>query len=155
MKNIKMPASAMNIPVMEARCGTLVAPDESPPSPPSPPLPEKPPPPVPLSEGISSISSVTIVPGIALLQRLLGPWQILACGPGRLLHYFTRATCDGSTHCGMKSSAAPGTLNSYGPRYTLGYWPRKLSMGGGESVSHSRVVAFQGFLEAFGPNFKL
>src|SRR5580658_9294183 len=117
MKNIKMPASAMNIPVMYARCGTLVAPDESPPSPPSP---EKPPPSGPLSEGISSISSVTIVPGIALLQSLLSSWQIPACGPGCLLHYFARVTCDGSTHCGMKSSAAPGTLNSYGPRYTLG-----------------------------------
>src|SRR4029077_16778467 len=71
----------------------------------------------------------------------------------RCSYFFPAAT--GGIFCGIKSDAAPGTLNSYGPRYTLGKCPPKLSCGGGEVVDHSSVVAFHGLFVAFSPFFRL
>src|SRR5258706_12223368 len=50
--------------------------------------------------------------------------------------------CSGS-FCGVKSVACPGTLYSYGPRWTsIGLV--KFPCGGGGGVCHSSVVAFHG-----------
>src|SRR6266571_4347456 len=49
------------------------------------------------------------------------------------------------SNCGVKSFAAPGTLYSYGPRYTIGS-VKKFPWPGGEGADHSSVVASQGFL---------
>src|SRR5581483_10031853 len=51
----------------------------------------------------------------------------------------------------MKSVLAPGTLYSYGPWFTTGVTPPKLSCGGGVAVIHSRVVDSHGFWPAFLP----
>src|SRR4029453_31519 len=47
------------------------------------------------------------------------------------------------SNCGGKSLAAPGTLYSYGPRYTMGS-VRKLPCPGGDGADHSSVVASHG-----------
>src|SRR5437899_8276539 len=47
------------------------------------------------------------------------------------------------SNCGVKSFAAPGTLYSYGARYTIGS-VTKLPCGGGEGADHSSVVASHG-----------
>src|SRR5436309_4408380 len=55
----------------------------------------------------------------------------------------------------MKSLACPGTLYSYGPRYTTGV-RAKLPCGGGVGVCHSRVVDSHGLSElTFLPCFML
>src|SRR6516162_1509219 len=61
----------------------------------------------------------------------------------------------GGRCCGRKSRGAPGTLYSYGARYTFGNSPEKLPCGGGEGVAHSRVVAFHGLSDAGRPFFRL
>src|SRR5205807_7111844 len=53
--------------------------------------------------------------------------------------------------CITKSRAAPGTPYSYGPWWTTGVTPPKLSCGGGVVVVHSSVVASHGLSLAFGP----
>jgi hypothetical protein len=58
------------------------------------------------------------------------------------------------SNCGEKSFAAPGTLYSYGPRYTTGS-VTKLPCPGGEGADHSRVVASHGFRSTALPHFKL
>src|SRR5437773_3364828 len=58
------------------------------------------------------------------------------------------------SNCGVKSLAAPGTLYSYGPRYTTGS-VRKLPCPGGDGADHSSVVASQGFLSTALPHFRL
>src|ERR1700730_15230981 len=58
------------------------------------------------------------------------------------------------SNCGVKSFAAPGTLYSYGPRYTIGS-VRKLPGPGGEGADHSRVVASHGFLSTTAPHLML
>ena len=63
------------------------------------------------------ISSVTIVLGTAFTPNcILRPAKLGGSGPRTSAVILRELTCDGSTHCGMKSSTAPGTLNSYGPR---------------------------------------
>src|SRR5258706_8840075 len=54
------------------------------------------------------------------------------------------------TCCGVKSGPEPGTLYSYGPRYTVGTVV-KLPCGGGVGVAHSSVVACHGLSSAFLP----
>src|SRR5437867_167995 len=56
-----------------------------------------------------------------------------------------------SSDCITKSRGAPGTLYSYGPLFTTGVFPPKLSCGGGVAVVHSSVVASHGLSLAFGP----
>src|SRR3954470_18421528 len=58
------------------------------------------------------------------------------------------------SNCGLKSRTAPGTLYSYGPRYTIGS-VRKLPCPGGDGAAHSSVVASHGFLSVAAPNFRL
>src|SRR5204863_5865947 len=58
------------------------------------------------------------------------------------------------SNCGLKSLAAPGTLYSYGPRYTMGS-VRKLPCPGGDGADHSSVVASHGFLSVALPHFRL
>src|ERR1700694_518297 len=58
------------------------------------------------------------------------------------------------SNCGVKSFAAPGTLYSYGPRYTIGS-VRKLPCPGGEGADHSSVVASHGFLSTTLPHLML
>src|SRR5262245_16711214 len=58
------------------------------------------------------------------------------------------------SNCGVKSFAEPGTLYSYGPRYTIGS-VRKLPCPGGEGADHSSVVASHGFLSVALPHFRL
>src|SRR6476661_3204602 len=58
------------------------------------------------------------------------------------------------SNCGLKSRAAPGTLYSYGPRYTIGP-VRKLPCPGGEGADHSSVVVSQGFLSTAFPHLML
>src|SRR5438034_7654157 len=53
--------------------------------------------------------------------------------------------CSGSV-CGVKSPSWPGTLYSYGPRWTSSGLS-KLPCGGGVGVCHSMVVACQGLSE--------
>src|SRR5690606_39859259 len=48
------------------------------------------------------------------------------------------------------SSSRPGTLYSYGPRYTTGI-VSKLPCGGGEAATHSSVFAFHGLRSAVRP----
>src|SRR3954469_7716895 len=55
---------------------------------------------------------------------------------------------------GVKSRAAPGTLYSYGPRYTIGS-VRKLPCPGGDGADHSSVVASHGFLSTALPHLML
>src|SRR6476660_5076756 len=55
---------------------------------------------------------------------------------------FMRYAFSGS-NCGVKSAAAPGTLYSYGPRYTIGS-VTKLPCPGGDGADHSSVVASHG-----------
>src|ERR1700688_1271079 len=55
---------------------------------------------------------------------------------------------------GVKSLAHPGTLYSYGPRYTTGS-VRKLPCPGGDGADHSRVVASHGFLSTGLPHLIL
>src|SRR4051794_41480296 len=55
-----------------------------------------------------------------------------------------RAHAFSGSNCGVKSLAAPGTLYSYGPRYTIGS-ARKLPCPGGDGADHSSVVASHGF----------
>src|SRR5471030_1672401 len=59
----------------------------------------------------------------------------------------------GSKH-GVKSFAAPGTLYSYGPRYTIGS-VRKLPCPGGDGADHSSVVASHGLLPTGLPHLML
>src|SRR5262249_21009886 len=47
------------------------------------------------------------------------------------------------SNCGVKSFDAPGTLYSYGPRYTIGS-VTKFPCPGGDGADHSSVVASQG-----------
>src|SRR6266481_4806703 len=58
------------------------------------------------------------------------------------------------SNCGVKSFAAPGTLYSYGPRYTIGS-VRKLPCPGGDGADHSSVVASHGFLSTSAPHLML
>src|SRR6187397_371537 len=58
------------------------------------------------------------------------------------------------SNCGVKSLAEPGTLYSYGPRYTIGS-VTKLPWPGGEGADHSSVVASQGFLSTRAPHLIL
>src|SRR5207249_6499930 len=55
---------------------------------------------------------------------------------------------------GVKSLAEPGTLYSYGPRYTIGS-TRKLPCPGGDGADHSSVVASQGFWSTRAPHLML
>src|SRR3979409_272030 len=55
---------------------------------------------------------------------------------------------------GVKSVGAPGTLYSYGPRYTIGS-VRKLPCPGGDGADHSSVVASQGLLPTSLPHLML
>src|SRR5882724_4396869 len=66
----------------------------------------------------------------------------------RVNPYFTGVgTWTGSgSFCGVKSEECPGTLYSYGPRWTSGALS-KFPWGGGVGVCHSRVVACQGLSE--------
>ena len=57
----------------------------------------------------------------------------------------------GGSVCITKSFGAPGTPYSYGPLFTTGVFPPKLSCGGGVAVVHSSVVASHGLSLAFGP----
>src|SRR5689334_15073463 len=66
---------------------------------------------------------------------------------------FMRYAFSGS-NWGVKSRAAPGTLYSYGPRYTIGS-VRKLPCPGGDGADHSSVVASQGFLSTSAPHLML
>src|SRR3954454_14277926 len=61
----------------------------------------------------------------------------------------------GGSDCMMKSRGAPGTLYSYGPWFTTGCAPPKLSTGGGDGTVHSSVVALQGLALARAPHFRL
>src|SRR5215471_18786710 len=54
------------------------------------------------------------------------------------------------SNCGVKSFAAPGTLYSYAPRYTIGS-VRKLPCPGGDGADHSSVVASHGLSLTFFP----
>src|SRR5262245_44870800 len=58
------------------------------------------------------------------------------------------------SNCGVKSLACPGTLYSYGPRYTIGS-VRKLPCPGGDGADHSSVVASHGFLSTAAPHLML
>src|SRR5256885_5650587 len=58
------------------------------------------------------------------------------------------------SNCGVKSFAAPGTLYSYGARYTIGS-VTKLPCPGGDGADHSSVVASHGFLSTTLPHFRL
>src|SRR5436853_4021370 len=58
------------------------------------------------------------------------------------------------SNCGVKSRADPGTLYSYGPRYTTGS-VRKLPCPGGDGADHSRVVASHGSSAIFLPHLML
>src|SRR5215471_17387711 len=58
------------------------------------------------------------------------------------------------SNCGVKSFAAPGTLYSYGARYTIGS-ARKLPCGGGDGAAHSSVVACHGFMSTSLPHLML
>src|SRR5262249_36926235 len=58
------------------------------------------------------------------------------------------------SNCGVKSRADPGTLYSYGPRYTIGSG-RKLPCPGGDGADHSSVVASHGFLSTSAPHLML
>src|SRR5882757_7075868 len=58
------------------------------------------------------------------------------------------------SNCGVKSLAEPGTLYSYGPRYTIGS-VRKFPCPGGDGADHSSVVASHGFLSTAAPHFRL
>src|SRR6516164_10609910 len=58
------------------------------------------------------------------------------------------------SNCGVKSLAAPGTLYSYGARYTIGS-ARKLPCGGGDGADHSSVVASQGLRSTALPHLML
>src|SRR3954469_15585372 len=55
---------------------------------------------------------------------------------------------------GVKSLAAPGTLYSYGPRYTIGS-VRKLPCPGGDGADHSSVVASHGLRSTSAPHLML
>src|SRR5882762_3637036 len=55
---------------------------------------------------------------------------------------------------GVKSRADPGTLYSYGPRYTIGS-VRKLPCPGGDGADHSSVVASHGFRSTSLPHLRL
>src|SRR4051794_38960382 len=65
-----------------------------------------------------------------------------------------RAHAFSGSNCGVKSRDAPGTLYSYGPRYTIGS-VRKLPCPGGDGADHSRVVASHGFLSTSLPHLML
>src|SRR5207248_6777303 len=58
------------------------------------------------------------------------------------------------SNCGVKSFAAPGTLYSYGPRYTIGS-VRKFPCPGGEGADHSSVVASHGLRSTALPHLML
>src|SRR5262252_6001262 len=58
------------------------------------------------------------------------------------------------SNVGVKSRGAPGTLYSYGPRYTIGS-VRKLPCPGGDGADHSSVVASHGFLSTSAPHLML
>src|SRR5436309_13019168 len=58
------------------------------------------------------------------------------------------------SNCGLKSFAAPGTLYSYGPRYTIGS-VRKLPWPGGDGAAHSSVVASHGLRSTALPHLML
>src|SRR3989442_14545144 len=70
-----------------------------------------------------------------------------------LLHFAFFQALSGS-NCGVKSFAAPGTLYSYGARYTIGS-VRKLPCPGGDGADHSSVVASHGFLSTSAPHLML
>src|SRR2546426_6501219 len=73
----------------------------------------------------------------------------------RILHSaFSVSQALSGSNCGVKSLGAPGTLYSYGPRYTTGS-VRKLPCPGGEGADHSSVVASQGFLSTGFPHLML
>src|SRR5439155_18343724 len=67
----------------------------------------------------------------------------------RYVHY----ALSGS-NCGVKSFAAPGTLYSYGARYTIGS-VTKLPCPGGDGADHSSVVASHGFRSTALPRLML
>src|SRR5947208_2239717 len=58
------------------------------------------------------------------------------------------------SNCGVKSFAAPGTLYSYGPRYTIGS-VTKLPCPGGDGAAHSSVVASHGLRSTAFPHLML
>src|SRR6516164_7583773 len=58
------------------------------------------------------------------------------------------------SNCGVKSLAAPGTLYSYGPRYTTGS-VTKLPCPGGDGADHSSVVASHGLRSTTAPHLRL
>src|SRR3954464_11149295 len=58
------------------------------------------------------------------------------------------------SNCGVKSRAEPGTLYSYGPRYTIGS-VRKLPCPGGDGADHSSVVASHGLRSTSAPHLML
>src|SRR5262245_48741385 len=58
------------------------------------------------------------------------------------------------SNCGVKSRGDPGTLYSYGPRYTIGS-VMKLPWPGGDGADHSSVVASHGFRSTSAPHLML
>src|SRR6478609_3638278 len=66
---------------------------------------------------------------------------------------FMRYAFSGS-NCGVKSRADPGTLYSYGPRYTIGS-VTKLPCPGGDGADHSSVVASHGLRSTTAPHLML
>src|SRR5581483_3010202 len=58
------------------------------------------------------------------------------------------------SNCGLKSRFAPGTLYSYGPRYTIGS-VTKLPCPGGDGADHSSVVASHGLRSTSAPHLML
>src|SRR5471030_3115290 len=72
-----------------------------------------------------------------------------------ILHFAFHLFFSGSgSNCGVKSFAAPGTLYSYGPRYTIGS-VSKLPCPGGDGAAHSSVVASHGLLPTALPHLML
>src|SRR5437762_12594749 len=78
----------------------------------------------------------------------------------KILHGATTEEAEDALHafsgsnCALKSFAAPGTLYSYGPRYTIGS-VRKLPCPGGDGADHSSVVASHGLRSTALPHLRL
>ncbi len=74
--------------------------------------------PLSATAAVAGGSSAAAFSGINLLDNFCDRRACHCIAPKLLqtLSYFARATCAGAKCCGTKSSFAPGTLNSYGPR---------------------------------------
>src|SRR5436190_17026466 len=97
----------------------------------------------PLASPVSGRSST--VYGIFIERYVLCGLCLLG---GRCVYAFS------GSNCGLKSRAAPGTLYSYGPRYTIGS-VRKLPCPGGDGAAHSSVVPSHGFRSTAFPHLML